>query len=218
MSAIANHVGNNKAHSAFCFVRTAIALLLLGLAGCATVPPSQPENICAIFQEKGDWYDAAEASYQRWRAPIPVMMSIIYQESSFRADAAPPRTHLLWVIPWTRVSSAYGYSQALDGTWDWYQRETGNSWADRDSFADAIDFVGWYIDKSNAMLGLSKADAYSQYLAYHEGQTGYRRGDYRSMAWLRDVARRVAARANRYERQFNGCRADLARGSGWLPW
>lgn len=197
---------------------TLFLLLLLVLGGCATLPPSQPENLCAIFQEKDSWFDAADTSYQRWGAPIPVMMSIIYQESSFRADAAPPRTHLLGFIPWTRPTSAYGYSQAVDGTWDWYVRETGNSWADRDSFADAVDFVGWYIDKSHAMLGLSKADAYSQYLAYYEGQAGYRRGNYRGKRWLLNTARRVAARANRYDRQLNGCRASLLDDSGWLPW
>lgn len=200
-------------------MRTSLVLIvLLALGGCATVPPSQPENVCAIFQEKSNWYDAAATSYERWGAPVPVMMSIIYQESSFRADAAPPRGRLLWVIPWKRPTSAYGYSQAVDGTWDWYKRESGNRGADRDSFADSVDFVGWYIDKSHAMLGLSKADAYSQYLAYHEGQAGYRRGNYRRKGWLINVARRVAARSNRYKQQLNGCRQRLQRGSGWWPW
>lgn len=218
MSAIAHHVGNSRTSCALWLLRTAVVASLLGVAGCATAPPSEPENLCAIFHEKDDWYAAAAESYQRWQAPIPIMMSIIYQESSFRADAAPPRSHLLWVIPWTRPTSAYGYSQAIDGTWDWYVRETGNNWADRDSFADSIDFVGWYIDTSHDMLGLSKADAYSQYLAYHEGQAGYRRGNYRGKGWLLDAARRVAARANRYARQLRSCRASLAADSGWLPW
>jgi len=62
----------------------------------------------------------------------------------------------LWIIPWGRVSSAYGYSQAKTPTWDDYERETGNSWASRDSFADAIDFMGWFIDKSHRVNGVSK--------------------------------------------------------------
>ena len=33
--------------------------LLLTLAGCATAPPSNPDNICAIFREKPEWHDAA---------------------------------------------------------------------------------------------------------------------------------------------------------------
>jgi len=191
-------------------------IVVSALSGCVTAPPSQPSNLCDIFYEKDGWFDAAQASYQRWGAPIPVQMSIIYQESSFVADAVPPRNHLFWVIPWTRVSSAYGYTQALDSTWDWYKQASGNSWANRDSFADAIDFVGWYIDTSHDMLGISRADAYSQYLAYHEGQGGYRRGSYRSKGWLLQAARRVDARAARYTRQLNGCRADLAADSGWF--
>lgn len=197
---------------------TLLLIVVLGLSGCVTAPPSQPADLCDIFHEKGGWFDAAQASYQRWGAPIPVQMSIIYQESSFVADAAPPRNRLLWVIPWTRVSSAYGYTQALDSTWDWYKQESGNSWASRDSFADAVDFVGWYIDTSHDMLGMAKSDAYSQYLAYHEGQGGYRRGSYRSKGWLLQTARRVDARAARYARQLSGCRADLASDSGWLFW
>lgn len=194
-----------------------IAILVVGLTGCVTAPPSHPANLCDVFYEKDGWFEAAQASYQRWGAPIPVQMAIIYQESSFRADAAPPRNHLFWVIPWTRVSSAYGYSQALDGTWERYVGETGNSWADRDSFADSTDFIGWYIDTSHDVLGISKADAFSQYLAYHEGQGGYRRGSYRGKGWLVRAARKVGARANRYTHQLAGCRADL-ESSGWLFW
>jgi len=51
-------------------------------------------------------------------------MAIIRQESSFQADAQPPRSRILWIIPGPRPSSAYGYSQALDGTWDWYRQAT----------------------------------------------------------------------------------------------
>lgn len=193
-------------------------IIALGLGGCVAAPPSQPGDLCAMFHEKEDWFAAAQASHERWNAPIPVLMAIIYHESGFVADAAPPRSHLFWIIPWTRVSSAYGYTQALDSTWAWYVEETGNSWANRDVFADAIDFVGWYIDTSHDMLGISKADAFSQYLAYHEGQGGYRHGSYRGKQWLLETAHSVAARAHRYARQLRTCRADLASDSGWLFW
>lgn len=198
-------------------MRTALLLLLFSvLAGCVTAPPSQPHDLCNIFYEKDGWFDAAQASYERWGAPIPVQMAIIYQESSFVADAAPPRNHLFWVIPWTHVSSAYGYTQALDSTWASYVEQTGNDWANRDVFSDAIDFVGWYIDTSHDMLGISKGDAFSQYLAYHEGRAGYRNGSYRGKQWLMQTARQVDARAGRYARQLRTCRADLAADSGWF--
>jgi len=82
-------------------------------AGCATTPPANVENICAIFDEKSSWYRAAKKSEKRWGTPVHVQLSIIRQESSFRFDARPPRTKLLGFIPWTRPSDAYGYAQAL---------------------------------------------------------------------------------------------------------
>ena len=188
---------------------------LASLTGCAVAPPRQPENICAIFDEKRDWYDDASAAFKRWGVPVHLQMAIIYQESGYRENVRPPRTRLLWVIPWRRPTSAYGYTQALDSTWDWYRRDSGNGWADRDDFDDATDFVGWYVAKSHSMIGLSKWDAYSNYLAYHEGQTGFKRGTYKRKAWLRKTAWRVKARADRYAAQLNRCRDDLENDS-WL--
>ena len=118
-------------------------------------------------------------------------MAIIRQESSSQFDAKPPRNKLLGFIPWTRPSDAYGYAQALDSTWGWYKDDTGRRFADRDDFKDAIDFVGWYTDMSNKSVGISKWDPYNQYLAYHEGQTGWRRGTYNNETWLKETARQV---------------------------
>ena len=89
-----------------------IVLSTLLLSSCATPPPKNPENICEIFREHRDWYFAAKDAKDRWGVPIHVPMSIMYQESSFRHDAQPPRDYLFGFIPWGRVSSAYGYSQA----------------------------------------------------------------------------------------------------------
>ena len=89
-----------------------------------------------------------------------------------------------------RQSSAYGYSQALDGTWDDYQKEHGGWGARRDSIDDATDFMGWYFKKSEEDLGISLVDTKNQYLAYHEGRTGYRRGSHNGKGWLlRSVGR-----------------------------
>src|SRR5699024_138944 len=188
-----------------------LAVLVLGLvlSGCVTAPPKQTDDICAIFREKSGWYDATEASRQRWGVPIAVQMAIMHKESAFVGDARPPRQRLLWIIPWKRPSSAYGYSQALDSTWDAYKREAGRRRASRSDFADAADFIGWYVNKSRRVLGIGVSDAYSQYLAYHEGRGGYRRGSYRGKRWLLNAASRVAARAQRYDRQLATCREDL---------
>lgn len=189
-----------------------IVLLLLG--ACATVPPANPDNLCDIFDEKRDWYEAAMQTREKWGTPVHIPMAIMHQESSFRADAAPPMEYFLWIIPIGRVSDAYGYAQAKPAVWGEYIDATGNWFADRDDFEDAIDFVGWYLDRSHRVNKVSKWDTYSQYLNYHEGQGGYRRGSYKAKPWLLKVSRKVEARAKRYSEQFWGCKEDLSR--GWL--
>ena len=135
------------------------------------------------------------------------------QESSFIFNAKPPRTKILGVIPWKRLSNAYGYAQALDSTWVRYKKDTGRDSADRDDFDDAIDFVGWYTNMSNQSEGISKWDPYNQYLAYHEGQAGWRRGSYEGKAWLKKKAKRVDVRAQDWWSQLQSCEDDL--NSGW---
>lgn len=195
----------------------ALALLAL-LTGCATSPPSNVDNVCAIFREKDDWYEDAKQSRDRWGVPVTVMMAIMHQESRFVATAKPPRRKIFGFIPGPRPSDAYGYSQAKDSTWDWYQKSSGNYGADRDDFDDAIDFVGWYCHTSLKQNGIPTNDAFRQYLAYHEGHGGYRKKSYRSKAWLVDVARKVDSRAKKYNQQLSGCRESLESRSWWDWW
>ena len=189
---------------------------LVFMSGCSTSPPDNINSSCDIFEDKDDWYDDALDSYQRWGVPIHVQLAIIYQESRFVHDAKPPRRKLLWVIPWTRPSSAYGYGQIKDSTWDWYRDSTGNRWADRDDFEDVVDFIGWYASVSHRKLGISKWDAYNQYLAYHEGHGGYKRKTFRNKDWLIKVARKVDQRAKDYGAQLKRCESSLDK--GWSLW
>lgn len=186
----------------------AMIALLLG-AGCATVPPSNPENICEIFREKSGWHKASVKMQDKWGVPPPVALAIVYQESSFRHDALPPRHYVLGFIPWGRVSSAYGYAQAKDETWDDYKRETGGWFVSRDDFSDALDFMGWYMSKAQRLNGTSKWDAYGQYLNYHEGWTGYRNRSYDRKPWLKGVASKVRGRAERFSAQYRSCKDSL---------
>ncbi|ARP77399.1 hypothetical protein [Bordetella genomosp. 6] len=198
------------------FGRWILLPTLLALAGCAsTRPPADPENICAIFREKPSWHDAALDVQKKWGAPVNVPIAMMYQESSFRHDALPPRYYFLGFIPWGRVSSAYGYAQAKDETWADYKREAGGWLASRDNFSDALDFMGWYMSKTQRINGVSKWDAYGQYLNYHEGWTGYRNRSYDRKAWLKRVAQQVQARAERFGAQYKRCERELSRG-GWL--
>jgi|TARA_B110000503_G_scaffold19879_1_gene29754 hypothetical protein len=191
---------------------------LFALSACTTGPPRDVNNICAIFQEKDDWYNDAEEAQDEWGSPIPVMMAIIYQESRFRADARPPRGKVLGFIPWFRSSSAYGYSQAKTITWDEYKDNGGSFGADRDDFGDAIDFVGWYNYQSQRRSGISLQNTYGLYLAYHEGHGGYNRATYQQKPWLMTVARKVEARANTYQAQLLLCQEKLKNGGGFFGW
>ena len=187
------------------------------LSGCMTTsPPKSPDNLCHIFEEKPKWYKAAKKSQKRWGTPIHVQMAIINQESSFRAKAKPPRKKLFGLIPTVRPSSAYGYAQVKDATWDWYREKSGNGIASRSNFGDAIDFVGWYGDRSQKSQGISKWDAKNQYLAYHEGHGGFRKKSYRKKPWLIQVANKVERRAQTYGGQLKGCQKSLNR--GWDLW
>lgn len=190
-------------------------LLALLLAGCASAPPKNLTNICDVFDEKNGWYKDAKKASKRWGIPIAVNMAFIYQESRFVAKAKPPRTKILWIFPGPRKSSAYGYSQAKDETWDWYKKSSGHRGADRNDFDDAIDFVAWYNSVSAKKLGLKKDDAYSLYLAYHEGMGGFQRRTFQSKDWLKKVAGKVSWRAKQYQQQLNGCEKRL--GGSWWP-
>lgn len=189
-------------------------LCVAGLTACVTPPPKDPENICNIFEERRDWWKGAKKMNKKWGVPIHVPMAMMYQESSFKARAQPPKKYLLGFIPWGRVSDAYGYAQAKTMTWDDYVKETGKRFARRDNFTDAVDFMGWFISKSAKLNNVSKWDAYAQYLNYHEGWGGYRRQSYASKQWLVQVSQRVDARSTRYAQQLKTCEKQLNR--GWL--
>ena len=196
-----------------------VCLNLCVLCACATLtPPGNPDNVCEIFRENDEWYDDAADSYEKWGIPIPVMMAILHQESKYIGDAKPPRTTCLWIFPGPRPSSAYGYAQVLDGTWEEYRENTDNSWADRDDFGDAIDFVGWYCSLSVKKCGISKNNARNLYLAYHEGRGGYNRKTYAKKKWLLRVAAKVQKRAVRYRGQLAACEHEFRDRWGCCLW
>jgi hypothetical protein len=188
--------------------------LLISLTACLSTRPANPGNVCDMFEERRSWYRAAERTEERWGVPVPVTMAFINQESGFHARARPQRTRLLGFIPWTRPSTARGYAQALNTTWDEYRRETGNMLARRSNFGDAVDFVGWYNQHSYRRNQIQRDDARNLYLAYHEGHTGFNRGSYRDKAWLMPVAERVQQHANRYQQQYAVCRSELSK--SWI--
>jgi hypothetical protein len=181
---------------------------LLALSACAS-QPREINNVCAVFDQRDGWVtnwrsDAAKAE-RRYGVPVPILMATLRKESGFKSNARPARAKLFGVIPWKRPSSAYGYSQALDGTWDQYRRESGNFTARRTNFGDAVDFVGWYHARSAATNGVALNDAFGLYLNYYFGWAGYARGEWRSNAAMQRYARETAAMAERYAAQLRQC-------------
>jgi len=190
-------------------------LLAYMMTACTALTPKNGDNLCSTFREKEDWYDDAKNSFEKWGIPIDIQMAIMHQESHFVADAQPPRPWLLGFIPLPRESSAYGYAQAKDETWDDYQTKAGSWGADREEFSDAADFIGWYCNISHTRLGISKLDAKNLYLAYHEGHGGYQRKSYLQKQGLVQVADKVARRAKLFQNQLRECQGDLGN-KGWF--
>lgn len=192
------------------------AMLTVSLAGCYGRPDSL-QDLCAVFRQRPDWYTDARRSHAHWRIPIAVQMAILFQESTFRPEARPPRRKLLGFIPGFRPSTAYGYAQANNATWTRYRKAIGDPWAARDEFASAVYFVGWYADRSVVRSGIASADAYHQYLAYHEGHNGFNHASYRHKPRLLRSARHVSRMARSYTPQLDNCRRELDSRRWWWP-
>jgi len=186
----------------------AISALVLSavvvLSACTSAPPQSQDNLCAIFDEYPQWYDAAKESEERWGTPPHILMSFVKHESAFVDDAKPPRDWFLF-IPLPRGSSAEGYAQAQDEAWDEYQDENGGLFKSRSDMEDALDFIGWYNHLSSETLGISKWDPKQMYLAYHEGRGGYARGSYNAKPEVVRLADRVDWQAREYGAQLLQC-------------
>ncbi|MGR3757992.1 MAG: transglycosylase SLT domain-containing protein [Tranquillimonas sp.] len=183
-------------------------ILMLFVASCGSANNTAPRNLdnaCSIVEQRPQYLKAMKRTERRWGIPVAVQMATIHQESKFIGNARTPYKFALGIIPMGRQSSAYGYSQALDGTWEDYRGSAGRWRARRDRIDDATDFMGWYMDGTYKKLGIPKWDAERQYLAYHEGRAGYARQSYRSKGWLMGVAAKVGARARTYDMQLRTC-------------
>ena len=135
-----------------------LAILII-LSGCFSTPAREVANICDLLDEKVSWYKAVKESEEKWGAPMHLQLAIINQESHFASNAKPPRNKIFGIIPGARPTTSFGFTQAKKATWDWYQLKTGNKSAKRNDFADAVDFVGWYVNQSALRSKISKTNA-----------------------------------------------------------
>lgn len=192
--------------------RFSLAMVILMILGSCSGPtssgaPRNLDNACSILIERPHYVRAFRQTERKWGIAPHVLMAMIWQESKFISNNRPPHQYALGVIPTGRQSSAFGYSQALDGTWREYQQDHGGRGARRDNINDALDFMGWYMAQTVEETGVALSDTRNQYLAYHEGRTGYLRGTYRQKAWLMRIAGEVEQRSYMYQSQLSSCRA-----------
>ena len=181
-------------------------ILFFSLSSCSSIPKNTSDG-CSIFSERYLWYKYAKKTEQKWGTPIYVQLAIIKMESDFDWLAKPDRKKIFNVIPYKRPSSSFGYSQAVKGTWEQYKRETNNPLATRARFKDSVDFIGWYIHKTNKILRISKKDPYRQYLAYYKGW-----GDYKNYSKDKKAiiyANSVKDMASKYRKQLTLCKKNL---------
>ena len=176
--------------------------------GCSSIP-SNTSNSCLIFDERYFWYKHTKKVEKKWGTPIYIQLAIIKMESDFDWLAKPARQKIFKIIPYKRPSSSFGYSQAVKGTWEQYKKETGNKLATRARFKDSVDFIGWYTNKTETILKISKNNAFKQYLAYHEGWGNFK--DYKKNKKVIKLAKKVEKQSKIYKKQLLKCKKSLNR-------
>ena len=182
--------------------------LFFFIFSCSSIPKNTADG-CSIFSERYLWYKHAKKAEQKWGTPIYIQLAFIKMESDFDWLARPERLKIFKVIPYRRPSSSFGYSQAVKGTWKQYKEETNNKLATRTRFKDSVDFIGWYTNKTEKLLKISKKDAFRQYIAYHEGWGNYKK--YKEKPKIILLAKKVQQQSDKYKSQLNKCSKSLNR-------
>tara|TARA_B100000427_G_scaffold320698_1_gene320342 strand:+ start:516 stop:1115 length:600 start_codon:yes stop_codon:yes gene_type:complete len=185
-----------------------LIFLFFLISSCSSIPKNTADG-CSIFSEKYLWYKHSKKTEEKWGTPIYIQLAIIKMESNFDWLAKPQRQKIFKVIPYKRPSSSFGYSQAVKGTWEQYKKETNNKLATRTRYKDSVDFIGWYTNKTEKILKISKKDAFKQYLAYHEGWGNYK--NYKNNQKVIILAKKVSKQAKEYKNQLITCQKKLNR-------
>ena len=163
-------------------------------------------DACSIIDAKRFWKSALLRSQEKWKISPGMQLSFILTESNFRPRAKTPKKYFLGIFPSGRLSSAFGYAQAIDATWKEYQKKTGNRFSSRTDFSDSVDFVGWYANETSQKLNISKSDVFNQYLAYHQGHQGFKTGAYKGKPNLLKAAQRTENNARKFNTQLKNCK------------
>ena len=178
------------------------------LVSCSSIPKNT-QNACSIFSERYLWYKHAKDSSEKYGVPVHLILAFVNKESGFNRWAKPERTKLFKIIPYKRPSSSFGYSQAIDKTWDQYKNETNNMLALRSRFKDSVMFIGWYINKTHQINKIPLNDSYRQYLNYYLGWGNYANKTYQTDKKAILFARSVQKQSYIYKNQLIKCQKNL---------
>ena len=90
-------------------------IIFFFIVSCSSIP-KYPNNACKIFGERYLWYKHVKKSSQEYDVPVHIILAFVNKESGFNRWAKPKRTKLFKVVPYKRLSSSLGYSQAIKKT------------------------------------------------------------------------------------------------------
>ena len=198
---------NSFSLSVFLNKKLVFILLLFLISACSSIPKNTADG-CSIFSERYFWYKHVKKTEKKWGTPVHLQLAFIKMESDFDWLAKPKRLKLFKVIPYKRPSSSFGYSQAVKGTWEQYKQENNKPFATRARFKDSVDFIGWYTNKTEKILKISKQDPFKQYIAYHEGWGNFK--NYKNNQKVINLAKKVEKQSNIYKNQLLECKNSLS--------
>ena len=185
-----------------------LLILLFFLTSCSSVP-KYPQNACKIFGQKYLWYKSTKKSSDTYGAPIHIILAFVNKESGFNRWAKPKRKKLFKILPYKRPSSSFGYSQAVNKTWELYKNETNNPLALRARFKDSVMFIGWYMSKTKKINKIPLNDSYRQYLNYYLGWGNYAKKTYKTDKKAIIYAKKVQEQSKIYKNQLTECQKNL---------
>ena len=185
-------------------------IFLIFLNACSSVP-KYTADACKIFGEKYLWYKHAKKSSETYGVPVYIILAIVNKESGFNRWAKPKRKKLFKIIPYKRPSSSFGYSQAVEKTWELYKTETNNPIALRTRFKDSVMFIGWYMQKTKKINKIPLNDPYRQYLNYYLGWGNYAKKSYKTDKKAIILAKSVEKQSKIYKNQMKDCQKILDR-------
>ena len=182
--------------------------IFIFLSSCSSVP-KYPQNACKIFGQNYLWYKSIKKSSETYGAPIHIILAFVNKESGFNRWAKPKRQKLFKIVPYKRPSSSFGYSQAVNKTWELYKTETNNPLALRTRFKDSVMFIGWYMKKTTKINKVPLNDSYRQYLNYYLGWGAYAKKTYKTDKKAVIFAKKVEQQSKIYKSQLRECQESL---------